>query len=1241
MKKILLVFLCCISASFGQNGIIGSGFTDGWSDSNIIYFDDNAGSSRGKILNPKGTGNQFFRMVRGWDSNLTQFGPFGCSDVNWTDQSGVKYENMPSCGSGAFFINCPNTTDHYVFKTPNGPTSTSFVYFRVQGTIRTVTSVNRTPSTVFVGQSANIEAVLSGALPTGQGVYIRYTKDNYVTSIVTEMTGSGTSYNFTLPADYNTANANVSYYVFTSGSGLTITSADADWYTINLNNNGGANFNYTVDDTWTTQSGATDWSNVSSWVNGSVPTTGAKVNINHDLTLDVNAIVSNVSIATTKRLTTAVSTTLQVSGTVSVVGTGAITVNGTLQLNSGANISVAPTYGEMSTLVYNNGGSITRANEWPGINSPASVVIQNNTILTLQDARSIKNDFILQGGGEIRTTGEQTITMNGTNQNIQVTTGGKISGTDNGFGNNLTLTIQNGSTTQITGDATSDNDNERKFFNINVLSGGALTLSRGVLCRYGTFTVEGSLMIKANGYVQSSIIGATPVTYGNSSVLVYDNGGTYTTTNFEWPSSDGPNNVTIQNSGTQVTLNGSKTINGVLTLANGTLTNGTNLTMGNNATIVRTGGVMSATPLGTSYNVTYGPHTAGLTTGVELPSSATVLNNLTITNGHTIDLADSKVVNGNVIIDAQTHLQLSDKTLNRNSAGGSFTMGENATLTIGSTQSFPSNYTVYALNETSTTHYNGSEQTVSNLNNNAYGNLILSNTGVKNLATDVEVATDLILQDDVQVTVQASNSITVGGALKRLDDAEFTVQSDGNLIQLGSANDNEGEITVKRSALIKRLDMTLWSSPVSSQNLLDFSPETLINRFFVYDESTNGWIIQDDVANHTMSVGQGYAVRAPNDWSTSPAAFVGSFLGVPNSGDISISLASSHPTARFNLIGNPYPSTLNLRALYNANSTKIENKFYVYEHTLGSPTPSGQTNYGVLTIAPDVNDNVYITASDSNNEGSEDVFALAESVQAGQGFFIKALEDASGTIDFSNDMRGKVAGVFFRNSELNEVESSSFRLKLSGPDGFQNQAVVGFYDYASDGIDMMDTKGIGSPLYTIANNENYVIQGRALPFDQTTVIPLGFRVGVDGNFEIQIISSKGIFVDQQNVLLHDTQLGVYHNISQSAYQFNTLVGTHNDRFHIVFVPTLSINNPSFDDNPWSVFVQNETLQLVALSTQIIENIEVFDVNGRLLYGNSNINQNRFSFTNLNPTQSVVIIKGTTTTGQVFTQKVKY
>jgi hypothetical protein len=95
-----------------------------------------------------------------------------------------------------------------------------------------------------------------------------------------------------------------------------------------------------------------------------------------------------------------------------------------------------------------------------------------------------------------------------------------------------------------------------------------------------SITVNGSVEI-GNGVFGD---GSSPITYGANTSLIYSGTQHQTTTNIEFPPSNGPTNLAINNSG-YVTLHETRTINGSLSLA-GKLIIGTNTLMAANATSV-------------------------------------------------------------------------------------------------------------------------------------------------------------------------------------------------------------------------------------------------------------------------------------------------------------------------------------------------------------------------------------------------------------------------------------------------------------------------------------------------------------------------------------------------------------------------------------------------------------------------------------------------------------------------------
>ena len=257
MKKLLLILFLFIGLNNfieAQNAIVGTGFSTGWGSGctspNATDYTYLSSSINGTYttgdLTPKGTGNQYWRLGIGWNSTYYQISTG--SDLAVTP--GTKNSSNVSCtATGAWYRSISSLSNRYVFKTLNAgtnPTGT-WVFFELGGASATVNWVSQSPANPTINDAVTITATMSSSLPTGQGVYLRYSTDNWATSTVAGMTGSGTTYSTNISSQI--LNTVVKYYVFTSGSGLTIAPADADLYTINWNSgtiNGGSNYSYTV-----------------------------------------------------------------------------------------------------------------------------------------------------------------------------------------------------------------------------------------------------------------------------------------------------------------------------------------------------------------------------------------------------------------------------------------------------------------------------------------------------------------------------------------------------------------------------------------------------------------------------------------------------------------------------------------------------------------------------------------------------------------------------------------------------------------------------------------------------------------------------------------------------------------------------------------------------------------------------------------------------------------------------------
>src|SRR5690606_6343686 len=105
-------------------------------------------------------------------------------------------------------------------------------------------------------------------------------------------------------------------------------------------------------------------------------------------------------------------------------------------------------------------------------------------------------------------------------------------------------------------------------------------------------------------------------------------------------------------------------------------------------------------------------------------------------------------------------------------------------------------------------------------------------------------ACNLTINNNAVVSVNSGHDFLINGSVVVEEGASLTFANNANLLQdpLAVANNNSGTITAIRNAMMIRQDYVYWASPVAGQNLLDFSPLTLPNRFYTISEATSAFV---------------------------------------------------------------------------------------------------------------------------------------------------------------------------------------------------------------------------------------------------------------------------------------------------------------------------------------------------------------------------------------------------------------
>jgi hypothetical protein len=452
-------------------------------------------------------------------------------------------------------------------------------------------------------------------------------------------------------------------------------------------------------------------------------------------------------------------------------------------------------------------------------------------------------------------------------------------------------------------------------------------------------------------------------------------------------------------------------------------------------------------------------------------------------------------------------------------------------------------------------------------------------------------ACSVMVTNNATVVINTGNDYTVHGKVTVDTGSTFRFENDANLIQITNVQ-NSGNIIVKRNTIaLSRLDYKLWASPVMPQQLLAFTPQTLTNRFYTYNSAISNY--STVAATGNFELGKGYLIRMPDNFPTYPATsiFNGSFTGVPNNGEITVPISNSGD--KFSSIGNPYPSTLNPLAFVSGNSNNITGTLYIWRKR-------NNTNYlpGYITWA----------GGTMTGNGEPGTFTGGlDYIQIGQGFIVESKNGASSVL-FDNTMRvGSNQGVSFKNS--NTIDYNRIWLNLTSTTTTEfNQMAVGYITGATSDVDIFDGRNINNStvlLCSMINNENYTIQGRPLPFTDTDVVPLFYKVTTAGNYTITINQVDGLFVGgAQNIFIKDNLTNTYNNLNTSPYTFASDAGSFNNRFELVYRDA-SLATNTFTNNQVVVYKNNDDIVINTGNIQMAK-VKIFDVRGRLLAEKQNI-----------------------------------
>ncbi|MFD1601431.1 T9SS sorting signal type C domain-containing protein [Flavobacterium artemisiae] len=503
----------------------------------------------------------------------------------------------------------------------------------------------------------------------------------------------------------------------------------------------------------------------------------------------------------------------------------------------------------------------------------------------------------------------------------------------------------------------------------------------------------------------------------------------------------------------------------------------------------------------------------------------------------------------------------------------------------------------------------------------------------------------VVVDPGVTVTVNSNHTLTITNSVTN-SGGNFIFENNASLYQTTDAV-NTGNIVYKRKTNpVRRYDFTYWSSPVTRTpgfTLKNLSPATLGDKYYKYN-ALSGWVISYNGID-VMGKGIGYSVRAPQTFDiNTPSVYDAEFIGIPNNGPASVPLMAAE---KWSLIGNPYPSAVYADQFIVDNQTNLYGTLYFWTHnslpTTGVPGDAQynytESDYAIYNLSGStVPGNMEGDGATTPGNQAEPLGYIA----AGQSFFAKS--KTAGSAVFTNTMR--VAG---NNSQFYKpgavIERHRVWLNLLNTQGAFKQLLIGyvegatnFWDNNYDAVTMDANKYLD--FYSINENRKLVIQGRALPFNNEDIIPLGYRSAIVGEFNIEIDHADGL-LNSTPIYLEDKKMGVVHNLQKSSYTFKTEIGTFTDRFLLRF-GSETLGEEEFEKTGNNVYVSVKDNTITVSSETLNENLRdimVYDVSGKLLFTKKAIGETQFSIENFQVANQVLILKIILENGSIKTTKV--
>jgi hypothetical protein len=467
--------------------------------------------------------------------------------------------------------------------------------------------------------------------------------------------------------------------------------------------------------------------------------------------------------------------------------------------------------------------------------------------------------------------------------------------------------------------------------------------------------------------------------------------------------------------------------------------------------------------------------------------------------------------------------------------------------------------------------------------------LIINNNGVT-LNADFIINNSLSINSGKSLAVAPTKTLTVPGTITNsAGNSGLILKSDASGTASLIHNTNNVPATIQRYINGVSEDWHFLSSPVSNQAITgSWLPSGTYGNstgydLYVWDEPSNCWIYYLNTTSavnwNTVHPGSSFVSGRGYLYSVQAANPTKEFAGMLNNGTVTYGITADSPDPEFNgfnLVGNPYPSSIDWYATSGWTRSNLLTSGSGYDIWIWNPSAN---NYGVYNSDD-------ISGIGTNGAGRY--------IAPMQGFFVRA--ESTGDLGFSNSVRVlNGAGNWLKKGE--EQENYTINITINSNEGYgfdEVQIKFGSLKNNPGAIKLFSHVKSAPSLYLPVDNGDFSIRYLTDTIENS-VVPLMFKSGKDGEYTLNCSFNTEKF---KTLILEDYQNHYFLDLKiNSTYSFKSSTSDNKARFVVHFTP---VENARISELPAVIYNSGNRI-IVDLSMISGETeLRVYDLMGCVL-----------------------------------------